>query len=35
MWILTVVGVAIVVSVAVWIYRRRNGSGVAAVKPRA
>lgn len=34
MWILTVVGVAIAVGVAVWIYRRRNGGGVAAVKPR-
>nr|WP_249806400.1 DedA family protein [Bradyrhizobium sp. 1] len=34
MWILTVVGVAIVVGVAVWIYRRRNGGGVAAAKPQ-
>ena len=34
-WMLTVVGVAIVGSVAVWIYRRRNGGGVVAAKPRA
>ncbi|MGY3354849.1 membrane protein DedA with SNARE-associated domain [Bradyrhizobium sp. GM0.4] len=34
MWILTVVGVAIVVGLAVWIYRRRNGGGVAVAKPR-
>jgi membrane protein DedA with SNARE-associated domain len=34
-WILTVVGVAIVLGAAVWIYRRRNGSGVAAAKPPA
>jgi membrane-associated protein len=33
-WILGVVAVAIVVSVAVWIYRRRNGGGVAAAKPQ-
>jgi membrane-associated protein len=36
MWILTVVAVAVVVSVAVWIYRRRNGGGgVVAAKPPA
>jgi membrane protein DedA with SNARE-associated domain len=35
MWILTVVGVAIVVGVAVWIYRRRNAGGVAEAKPQA
>jgi membrane protein DedA with SNARE-associated domain len=34
MWILTVVGVAIVVGAAVWIYRRRNGGGVAVAKPQ-
>jgi membrane-associated protein len=34
-WILTVVGVAIVLGVAAWIYRRRSGGGVAAVKPQA
>ncbi|WP_025032653.1 DedA family protein [Bradyrhizobium sp. DOA9] len=34
-WMLTVVGVAIVLGVAVWIYRRRNGRHVAAPKPRA
>lgn len=34
MWILTVVGVAIVVGVAAWIYRRRNGGAVAEAKPR-
>ncbi|MET4802106.1 DedA family protein [Bradyrhizobium sp. LB11.1] len=34
-WILTVVGVAIMLGVGVWIYRRRNGGSVAAVKPRA
>jgi membrane-associated protein len=33
-WIFAVVAVAIVVSVAVWIYRRRNGGGVAAAKPQ-
>ena len=33
-WMLTVVGVAIVGGVAVWLYRRRNGGGVAAAKPR-
>jgi membrane protein DedA with SNARE-associated domain len=33
-WILTVVGVAIVLGLAVWIYRRRNGAGVAVAKPR-
>lgn len=33
-WILGVVGVAIVAGAAVWIYRRRNGGRVAA-KPRA
>jgi len=33
-WILTVAAVAIVGGVAVWIYRRRNGGGVAAAKPR-
>jgi membrane-associated protein len=31
-WILTVVVVAIVLGVAVWIYRRRNGGGVATAK---
>jgi membrane protein DedA with SNARE-associated domain len=33
-WILTVIGVAIVLGLAVWIYRRRNGGGVAVAKPR-
>jgi len=33
-WMLTVVGVAIVGGAAVWLYRRRNG-GVAEAKPRA
>lgn len=33
-WILAVVGGAIVLGAAVWIYRKRNGGGVAAVKPR-
>jgi membrane-associated protein len=33
-WMLAVVGVAIVGGVAVWIHRRRNGGGVAAAKPR-
>ena len=33
-WMLAVVGIAIVGGVAVWIYRRRNGGGVAAAKPR-
>ncbi|BAR57526.1 hypothetical protein NK6_4358 [Bradyrhizobium diazoefficiens] len=31
---LAVIGGAIVLSVTVWIYRRRNGGGVAAAKPR-
>ena len=35
MWILTVCAVAIVVGVTVWIYRRRQNGGVAAVKPPA
>ncbi|MDH6259994.1 DedA family protein [Bradyrhizobium sp. BR13661] len=35
MWILTVTAVAIVVGVAAWIYRRRNGSVVAEAKSRA
>ncbi|TYL84050.1 DedA family protein [Bradyrhizobium cytisi] len=34
-WILTVVAVAIVLGVTVWIIRRRNGDGIAAAaKPR-
>lgn len=33
-WILTVAGVAIVVGAGVWVYRRRNSSGVATVKPQ-
>jgi membrane protein DedA with SNARE-associated domain len=33
-WILTVIGVAIVLGLAVWIYRRRNGGDVAVAKPR-
>nr|WP_249806807.1 DedA family protein [Bradyrhizobium sp. 62] len=33
-WILTVIGVAIVLGLAVWIYRRRNGGGIAVAKPR-
>lgn len=33
-WILTVVGVAIVVGVGLWFIRRRNGGSVAAAKPR-
>jgi len=33
-WILSVVGIAIVLGLAVWIYRRRNGVGVAVAKPR-
>ncbi|OPY93638.1 hypothetical protein A5906_17755 [Bradyrhizobium sacchari] len=33
-WMLTVVAVAIVGGVAVWLYRRRNGGGVAEAKPR-
>ncbi len=32
-WILSVIGVALVLSIAVWLIRRRNG-GVAAAKPR-
>jgi membrane-associated protein len=32
-WILSVIGVAVVLSIAVWLIRRRNG-GVAAAKPR-
>jgi len=32
---LSVVGVAIVLGAAVWIYRRRNGGGVAVAKPPA
>ena len=34
-WILSVVGVAIIVGLAIWTIRRRHGSGVAAAKPRA
>lgn len=34
-WMLTVVAVAIMAGVAVWIYRRRNGGSVAMAKPRA
>jgi membrane-associated protein len=34
-WILTVVAGAIVLAVAAWIIRRRNGGGVAEAKPRA
>jgi membrane protein DedA with SNARE-associated domain len=33
-WMLAVIGGAIVLSVTVWIYRRRSGGGVAAAKPR-
>nr|WP_249137970.1 DedA family protein [Bradyrhizobium canariense] len=33
-WMLAVVGIAIVLGLAVWIYRRRNGGGVAVAKPR-
>jgi membrane protein DedA with SNARE-associated domain len=33
-WMLSVVAAAIVLGAAVWIYRRRDGRGVAAVKPR-
>ncbi|MGY0570941.1 DedA family protein [Bradyrhizobium sp. RDM12] len=35
LWILSVVGVAIVVGLAIWTIRRRHGSGMAAAKPRA
>ena len=35
LWILTVVAVAIVLGVAVWIYRRRQNGVVAEAKPRA
>ena len=34
-WILTVAAVAITLGLAIWIIRRRQGSGVAAAKPRA
>ena len=34
-WILSVVGVAIIAGLAIWTIRRRHGSGVAAAKPRA
>lgn len=34
-WIVGVVGVAIIVGLAIWTIRRRHGSGVAAAKPRA
>ena len=34
-WILAVTGGAIILRLAIWIIRRRNGGGVAAVKPRA
>jgi len=34
-WILTVVGIAIVLGLAVWTIRRRHGSGVAPAKPQA
>ncbi|SPP91755.1 DedA family protein [Bradyrhizobium vignae] len=34
-WILTVVGVAIIVGAAIWTIRRRHGSAVAEAKPRA
>lgn len=33
-WILSVVGVAIIVGLALWIIRHRHGDGVAAAKPR-
>ncbi|RXH23157.1 membrane protein [Bradyrhizobium nanningense] len=33
-WILTVVGVAIVLGVTVWIYRRRQNGFIATTKPR-
>ncbi|MET4391618.1 membrane protein DedA with SNARE-associated domain [Bradyrhizobium sp. F1.4.3] len=33
-WILSVVGVAIIVGLAIWTIRRRHGSGVATAKPR-
>nr|WP_249810979.1 DedA family protein [Bradyrhizobium sp. 149] len=34
-WILGVVGIAIVLALAIWTIRRRHGSGVAAAKTRA
>jgi membrane protein DedA with SNARE-associated domain len=33
-WMLSVVGVAIVVALAIWTIRRRHGGGVVAAKPR-
>jgi membrane-associated protein len=34
-WILTVVGVAIIGGLAIWTIRRWQGSGVVAAKPKA
>ncbi|WP_369719811.1 DedA family protein [Bradyrhizobium sp. LLZ17] len=34
-WILSVIGVAVVIGLAVWTIRRRHGSGIAEAKPRA
>lgn len=34
-WIVSVVGVAIIVGLAIWTIRRRHGSGIATAKPRA
>jgi membrane protein DedA with SNARE-associated domain len=34
-WILTVVGGAIILGLAIWTIRRRHGSSIAAAKPRA
>jgi membrane-associated protein len=34
-WILTVVGVAIISGAVIWFIRHRNGNGIAAAKPRA
>ena len=33
-WILAVIGGAIILGLAIWIMRRRNGGGVAAAKTR-
>lgn len=34
-WILSVIGIAIILALAIWTIRRRHGSGVAAAKTRA
>lgn len=34
-WILSVVGLAVILGLAIWTVRRRHGSGAAATKPRA